>query len=570
MSTTVSGSRVLLTGIIRNRRWLAVGSALYGGHQVCEVMVPVVIGVIIDRAVATGDTGELIVWIGVLAALFLVLSLMWRYGARILTYAEAGEGCALRVELATKILQPSGIRTDLRSGELLSISSTDADDASYLLDYVPRAVASTTAVAVCAIVLFTIDIPLGLIAVVGAPVVLVLLQLSSPLITRRIQYQQETVGRAVAVATDLVAGLRPLRGVGAQSAAVTRYRSVSRTSLSATISAARTQRSFEGLSAVIANLLAAGIGLWSGWLALEGTISIGEFVTVIGLAQFLNEPLSQLTVIPSWFAEARAAANRVARVFSAPPLLDEGGHAHPADPAELAITGLHYGSVHGLDLSVAPGEYVGIVAPDAADAEALVAVLSCQVPIDDYQGSVTLGGVELATAGYDWVRRVMLVEPHNTDIFTGTLRSNVVVGASTSAAPHLLDAVLSASATDDIVDVHNGGLDARVEERGASLSGGQRQRLALARALYASTSILVLHDPTSAIDAATENQVALGLSRLRQDGSGRLSTVILTSSPALLARADRVVMITSDGIVAQGSHRQLVADNADYRRAVLR
>jgi len=266
----ITGSRVLLDGIRRNRRWLTAGSAMYGGHQICEALVPVVIGVIIDRAVATGDVGELVRWLAVLAVLFVVLSLMWRFGARLLTYAEAGEGCTLRVEVAGKILQPRGIRTELRSGELLTISSSDADNASYLLDYIPRIVASLTATAVCAVTLLLINVPLGLAVVLGTPLVLVVLQLSAPLITRRIQHQQETAGEAASVATDLVAGLRPLRGIGAQDAATQRYRDVSGRSLRATLRAARTQRGFEGVSATISNLLAAGIAIAAGWLALDG------------------------------------------------------------------------------------------------------------------------------------------------------------------------------------------------------------------------------------------------------------------------------------------------------------
>jgi all-trans-retinol dehydrogenase (NAD+) len=114
-------------------------------------------------------------------------------------------------EVAGKILQPRGIRTDLQSGELLTISSSDADNASYLLDYIPRIVASLTATTVCAISLLLINVPLGLAVVLGTPLVLLFLQLTAPLITHRIQLQQETAGQAASVATDLVSGLRPLR-----------------------------------------------------------------------------------------------------------------------------------------------------------------------------------------------------------------------------------------------------------------------------------------------------------------------------------------------------------------------
>jgi putative ABC transport system ATP-binding protein len=566
---TTTGSRVLIAGIVRNRRWLTAGSAMYGGHQVCEALVPVVIGVIIDRAVATGDVGALILWVAALAGLFVVLSLMWRFGARLLTYAEAGEGCTLRVEVAGKILQPRGIRTDLTSGELLTISSSDADNASYLLDYIPRIVASLTATTVCAISLLVINVPLGLGVVLGTPLVLVFLQLSAPLITRRIQHQQETAGRAASVATDLVAGLRPLRGIGAENAAAQRYRDVSRRSLWATLRAARTQRGFEGMSATISNLLAAGIAIAAGWLALDGAISVGQFVTVIGLAQFLVEPLAQLTVVPSWVAEARASANRVALVLSAPSLVPAGDSTLDAPPYGLDVVDLRYGSIDGLDLSVTPGELVGVVAPQAADAEALVTVLSGQVSPEDYRGTIAVGGADLASVEHRDARAALLVEPHNTDIFTGTVGSNIVIDDDPSDAT-FLDSVLRASAADDVVNAHAGGLHTEVSERGASLSGGQRQRVALARALHAQPPVLVLHDPTTAVDSVTEHAVARGLSTLRHGPGRTFTTVLVTCSPILLATVDRVLVIDGGVVRAAGTHDELVERDGEYRRAVLR
>ena len=109
------------------------------------------------------------------------------------------------------------------------------------------------------------------------------------------------------------------------------------------------------------------------------------------------------------------------------------------------------------------------------------------------------------------------------------------------------------------------GLDTEIGERGRTLSGGQRQRVALARALAAEPAVLVLHDPTTAIDAATEDRVAAGLRHYR---AGR-STLLVTSSPALLARCDRVLLVVDGAVVAEGTHATLV-DDPRYRSAVLR
>ena len=116
-------------------------------------MVPVLIGVVVGRAVETGDVGQLVGWIAALAALFLLLTFCYQSGARFLMRAIATEGHQLRVDLSSRILHPFRLRTPLRSGELLSIAGTDADETSYLLDYVPRIAGSITAIVVCAAVL---------------------------------------------------------------------------------------------------------------------------------------------------------------------------------------------------------------------------------------------------------------------------------------------------------------------------------------------------------------------------------------------------------------------------------
>lgn len=538
------------------------------GHQLCEAAVPILIGLVIGRAVETGDLAQLAIWVAALAALFLVLTTCYQSGARFLMRAIATEGHQLRVDLAVRILHPWRLRTRLRSGELLSIASTDADNTSYLLDYVPRIAGAITAIVVCAVVLLTIDVPLGLVVLIGTPVILCLLQFGGPVITRRVADQQELAGQATAMSADLVAGLRPLRGIGAQDAAAARYRAVSQEALAATLRATRSQSIFIGFSNAMSALLAVGVAVTAGWFALRGEISIGELITVIGLAQFLLEPFNTMAEVPSWIAEARASAERVGWIEDAPVALSPGVAALTDGPHGLELDDVHYGGLDGATLTVHPGELLGVVAVRSADADALVTVLSGQLNPDDYGGRVRVGGVALEDLALAESRRVMLVEPHKTDLFTGSLRSNLVAGTETKDDA-AIDVALRSSCAIDVVDVHHDGLDHKVTERGASLSGGQRQRLTLARALLRNAPVLVLHEPTTAVDAMTESAVAQGITCLRHAQDRRFTTVVVTCSPALLAVADRVVLLDEGRVVAGGSHDALM-ERHDYQAAVLR
>jgi len=564
-----TGVRVLRRTVSRNLKWLTSGTTLIALHQLCEVSVPVLIGIIVDRAVATGSVEAILRWITVLAALFVVLTVVYRFGARLLMFAIARESHLLRVESSAKILDPLGIETDYKVGELLSISSDDADEVSYLLDYVPRIVGAVVGTVVCGAVLLSIHLPLGLMVLIGVPVVVFGLQLTAPMIARRVEDQQAEIGRATALATDLISGQRPLQGIGAQANAAARYRVASRRALTATLRAARIQSIHSGAAAAAGALAAMAVAVVAAYFAIRGSMTVGQLITVIGLAQFLIEPFSLLAVVPSWVAEARASANRVARVLSAPTRHSPVFAADPRDAAaRLSVRNATHAGLKNLSFDVEPGEFVAVLTSDVRDAGALIDLLSGYQRAED-KGTVLVGGRRLDQIPLKERREHLLVEHHLSSLFSGTLETNLnVTGTDPRRGRVSVDDALQASCAVDVVDLHPDGLAHAVVERGASLSGGQRQRWTLARALLADPAVLVLHDPTTAIDTVTEQVIADGIRRLRTR-AGR-TTVVLTSSPALLAAADRVLLVIDGRLDSEGTHRDLVDAHSDYRDLVTR
>lgn len=190
---------------------------------------------------------------------------------------------------------------------------------------------------------------------------------------------------------------------------------------------------------------------------------------------------------------------------------------------------------------------------------------------EDDGPSVLLGGVALDELPLDTARTLVLVQDKDPVLLSETLRElfdvpasgAVESGAALAAAQcaDVLDALLQ-SAPDGVEDP----MDARITERGRSLSGGQRQRLALARSLVTDPEVLVLDEPTSAVDSHTEARIADGVATLR---AGR-TTVVLASSPLLLDRADRVVLIDGGTVAAVGTHRELLHREPLYRAVVTR
>jgi putative ABC transport system ATP-binding protein len=532
-------------------------------HQACEVMVPVVIGVVIDEAVATGSFDALLARLGLLAALFLVLSTCYRTAARITDGAGEHAAHRIRTELGTKVLDPrGGADTGRLPGALTAVATGDAERVGAVAAALSYGISAVAGLAVSAVVLLRISVPLGLLILLGVPPLLWIGHRISRPLERRSEVEQERAAHASGVAADLVAGLRVLKGIGAEQAAVSRYRRTSQDSLAAALRAARSRAWHDGAILALTGVFIAVIGLVGAHLAMRGEISIGDLVAAVGLAQFLLGPFQLLTYVSGEFAQGRASADRIAEVLAAPPAVP-GGSAAPPRPVTgaLRLRGVTCGALRGTDLDIGAGTLLGVVARDPAAASDLLLCLGRE--LDPAEGTVELDGVPLASLAPAEVRGAILVAHHDADLFESSLLDNVLAGRD--GGPVDVGPALTASAADEVAQALPQGVETMLTERGRSLSGGQRQRVALARALAADPPVLVVHDPTTAVDTVTESRIAARLSELRR---GR-TTILVTTSPALLAVTDRVVVIDDGAVTADSRHPDLVADDASYRSVVL-
>lgn len=561
-----TGGSVLRRALADQRRRVATASFLGMAHQACEALVPVVIGLVIDQAVATGSSGALLRWLLVLAGLFLILSTCYRNSARLAEGAGEAAAHRIRQDLAARVLDPRGGADAGRlPGALTAVATGDARRVGSVASAMPYTLSAIAGLAVSAVALLRISVPLGLLVLLGVPPLLWLGHVISRPLERRSEAEQEHAAHASGVAADLVGGLRVLKGIGAEAAAVSRYRETSRSSLAAALRAATSRAWHDGAILALTGIFIAAIGLVGAHLAMSGSITVGELVAAVGLAQYLLGPFQLLTYVNGEFAQGRASAERIAEVLASPPAVTAGTAALPDRVAgRLRLRGLTQGALRGVDLDIAAGSLVGVVTRDAAAANDLLLCLGRE--LDPAEGSVELDGVPLTDLGPADARRAILVAHHDADLFEDSLLANVRAGSETDGTDGLdVGPALAASAADDVAQALPEGVDTVLTERGRSLSGGQRQRVALARALAADPPVLVVHDPTTAVDTVTEARIA---ARLRELRKGR-TTVLVTTSPALLAGTDVVVMLDDGRVAAVGSHPELVAAHDTYRTAVL-
>lgn len=555
------GSTILRTAVRRNVGAMVWGTVLMGLYQAGETAFPIALGLIVDHTMRGRSPGALAVSIAALAVIITTVSLSWRFGMRILQKANTTEAHHWRVQVASCGLQPVARDVDLKSGEVLTIATEDADQTADIVEVVPMLISSSVAVLVAAVALSLADLRLGLLVMVGTIAILSTLSVMSKRIGSSTKEQQARVARAGAKVADLITGLRPLHGFGGNQAAFRSYRKVSTEARQQAITVAKVNGAYTGTALALNATLAASVTLTAGWLAFDGQVSIGELVMAVGLAQFIMEPLRLFSDMPKYVMTARASAERMALVLSAPPVADPGT-AHPAPGGDLELDCVRYASLQGLKFRVAAGEFTAITVYQPRTAAELASILAVNVPPSAYGGVVRLGGQDLAELSVEAVRAHMLVNPYDGEIFAGTLRTNIDPSGTSRSVPEAVEA----SMLTDVVALHRQGLDYEVRDRGSNLSGGQRQRLSLARALAADADVLVLRDPTTAVDAVTEQLVARKIAELRR---GR-TTVVITSSPALLDAADRVLVLDDGVVTAEGTHRHLLATDPAYCLAVTR
>jgi ABC-type multidrug transport system fused ATPase/permease subunit len=566
--------------------------------MVPQTVGPWIVGRAIDTGIVAGDSATTMQWILLLAVvtLFGAASGIAFHTVIVREWLIALYGTTKLV--TRKALQLGHVLTRRTpTGEVLSVSGSDGDQFGALMEVTTRALSQLAAYLVVAGIVLTTSVRMGLLVLVSAPL---LVLLGAPLLRPMQRWQGVERARnseLTSMATDIVGGLRILRGIGGEQTFGGNYETQSQRVRESGVAAGRWLAAVESVGVLLSGSFVVAL-MWLGTREVaQGELSVGELVSFLGYGLFLIQPMRTFVEFAQkWTRSVVSARKAVAVLSQRPPWV------HPHDPASLPAQALIVDRASGA--TIEPGRLTMVVSAVPDDCAALAdrlgrylpseegALVSDEIPEDlkgraarrersarasarDEQArrdderarqpwGVTVGGVDLASVELDEVRAGILVSDTAPQIFAGTLREAVDPLGRLNRKQ--AERALHTAAAEDVFDALPGGWQGELEERGRGLSGGQRQRLVLMRALAADPEVLVLVEPTSAVDAHTEARIA---ERLGAHRDGR-TTVVMTASPLLLHHADEVILLEDGVATTRGRHADLLASSAAYRSVVVR
>jgi len=413
--------------------------------------------------------------------------------------------------------------------------------------------------------MFWLDWDFTLIAIAFAPFLLMfVLHLKNEVkeVTRIVRLRQSEI---VATVQEGLGYIRAIKAFGRQNLEVTRLEGASH----ATVDAALKAREVKALLSPVVSVVVAictGLVLWRGTsLIVAGAMTAGTLTVYLAYLTKFFKPIKDLAATTSTIAQTTIALERVQTILSADQIVVDRADAAECGRAKGAITFENVAFCYednvpvlrDVSFSITPGQVVGIVGPTGSGKSTVMSLIPRFY--DPMAGRVLLDGTDVTTIKLAALRGQIGFVLQETVLFRGTIRENIAYGRPEATDEEIVAAAKIANADEFIKSMPNG-YDSTVGERGDTLSGGQRQRIGIARAVIRNSPIMILDEPTAALDTESERIVIEALQRLMK---GR-TVIMIAHRLSTLSEADKIIVL-KDGIVAeQGSNAELIALDGVY------
>ncbi|HOB58002.1 MAG TPA: ABC transporter ATP-binding protein [Rhodoglobus sp.] len=551
------------------RIYLGMLSALLAG--LVALLIPQVLKSLVDGPLQSGDSAQIwpaflvVLGLGILEAIMIALRRFWVLTPG--THIEARMRNALYMKLQTL---PVSFHDRWPSGQLLSRAVSDLNLIRRWISFgLVLLVVNVLTILVGFAFLVNISWILGVLFIVCSIPLWIygyLFEKRYSIVARR---SQDQAGDLATTVEESVHGIRVLKAFGRGKHALENFATQAEELRGTEIEKAKAIAGIWLWLLLVPDVTFALALLGGVWLTATGQISAGDLVAFFATATVLRFPVESIGFLLSMTFDTRTAADRFFEVMDAPNAIVDPQHPKTIEHPEgrLVFTDVHFrypdspervpDLVDGVSLAIEPGETMALVGLTGSGKSTLTALTTRLYDIDS--GSIAIDGVDIRDLTLGELRTHIAMAFEDATLFSATVRDNVLLGRPDATEADLAEALDIAQAA--FVHELPDGLDTTVGEEGLSLSGGQRQRLALARAVAAKPSILVLDDPLSALDVDTEALVEAALRRVLAS----TTALIVAHRPSTVMLADRVALLEHGRVTAVGTHSELLASSEHYR-----
>jgi ATP-binding cassette subfamily B protein len=555
-----------LLGFLRPYRWGVIASfVLAAAAMAMGVLVPYLVGRTIDEIRHGGAN----LWplAGAVAAaglLRLAFSVVRRLVAG---RVSLGVEYDLRNRMYTHLQSLElGFFDGQQTGQLMSRSTVDLQGVRFFLGYGLIFMAqSALTILIAAAVMLALNVPLALVALAPMPFVIYVAFRYGLRNRPASQEVQQRIAELTAEAEENVSGVRVVKAFAQEPRQLRRFEHVVRRVFDQSMVSTRLQAFYSPLIGFLPQIGLALILLVGGRQAINGHITVGEFVAFYGYVLMLTGPMRIFGIALGMAQRAVASGARVFEILDRQPRLTAppGAPDLPEGGGRVELRGVSFAYDDGepvlrdIDLDVEAGRTVALVGGTGSGKTSLVALIPRLYDVDE--GAVLVDGADVRSVDVGSLRREIAMVSDDAFLFSATLRDNIAYARPDASDEEVAEATRRAGLT-EVLDELPDGYDTLVGERGHTLSGGQRQRVAIARALLAAPRILILDDATSSVDATTESLIK---EALREVMAGR-TTFVIAHRLSTIALADEIVVLEEGRVLARGSHDELLESSPLY------
>lgn len=562
-----AGWRLMASAIRPQRWWVAGGIGAGVFWTLAKLTVPLLAAAAIDDGMRQGDGGRVLTLTLVMVAVGVVQAVstgLRRYSAfRIALRTETD----LRQRLFAHLQRLHfAFHDQAQTGQLMARANTDIQQVETVVILIPLTAASClTMVGVLTIMVIKSPV-LALLGLGALPFLNIAATRFSNRITPVNLGLQEELADLSGVVEESLAGVRVVKGFGAERMQLKRLETEAQSVLDQALAAAKLRAGFIPLIDFLPTLSMVAILWYGGHQVLDGQLQVGDILAFNLYILMLIWPLRMIGMLIAQASRASAGAGRVHEILvTDPEIVDRpDAVALPPGPGTVTFEGVRFGYgpgrsvLNGLDLTIRGGEAVALVGATGSGKTTVARLLPRFYDIE--AGRVLLDGVDVRDLSVRELRKSIGIVFEDTFLFSDSVRENIAF-ADPEASHEQVRRAARLSGAEAFIDALPDGYDTVIGEHGFSLSGGQRQRIAIARAVIADPRVLILDDATSSVDPTKEHEIRSALGEVM---AGR-TTIIIAHRPATIALADRVVLIADGLVVAEGTHEELLATSDRYR-----